>query len=649
METLYTVCARDCYDTCSLVVHSDAGKPVSLQGDGRHAVTQGFVCPRGAKDLERVYRNRVLYPHQRTGGKPGGPMERVAWPDALTMVAARLSETLVQHGPESVLYLDYSGNTGLLANVFPQRLWTALHATRHDNSLCTKSGHAALRLHYGTSYGLQPDTLPQQKLVVWWGFNPAVSAPHLWKLALRARREEGAQIVVIDPRRSETAAQADLWLRPQPECDVALAYGIAHCLLRDRRVDNSFLAKWCNGVAEFAAAAEVWTPAHASETCGVAAADIEKLAAIYGELRPSATMIGIGLQKAREGAESVRAIALLPALVGRHRGFFYSNSAGYAVDEAYLRGQSMTTPGNVVSQVGLGEHLAAGRFRFIFIAHMNPAMTLPAQQAVRAGLARPDVFVVVHDPHWTTTCEFADVVLPAQTYLEKEDVVVPWTHNYLRRSVRVLMPQGESRHEIELMATLARQLHRAENWLYAEPWQELRHALAKAIPAGGWEKLMAGEMLQLDYRPADLYPTASDKIELFSQQAQQQGFSPLPSHLPAAVMPAQFILLNSALARYTHTQFQDVYGSIPATLSLHPDDARRLGIGDGCIVEMASAHGATRLRAVVSDEVPQGVVWSPKETAGLDGKPQNGLVAGERQRLGNGSLFNSTRVTLRRV
>lgn len=650
MPPLYTVCARDCYDTCSMLARTNLDNAVSLHGDSEHPITQGFLCPRGNKDMERVARNRVLYPHVRNAEKPGRQLTRSAWDQALSLVAGRLSETLSQHGPSAVLYLKYSGNTGLLANLFPQRLWTALAATRSDNSLCSKSGHAALRLHYGASYGLDPDELRRQKLVVWWGFNPAVSSPHMWALALKARRDMGARIVVVDSRRSETSKQADLWLQPRPGSDVALAYGVATQLFAQQLIDRAFVDEWTTGVEEFAAESAQWTPERVSQETGIAAEQVATLASWYAGSKPSATMIGIGMQKAREGAESVRAISLLPALVGLHRGFFYSNSAAHLVDEDYLTGHGITAvQGETVSQVGLGRLLAEGRFRFIFIAHMNPALSLPEQNLVRKGMCRKDVFVVVHDPHWTETCDFADVVLPAQSYLEKEDVVVPWTHCYVRKSERVLAPAGESRHEITVMTDLARLLKRQESWLFADPWQELAKALGNAFEHDECKTLFAGRQLRLQRRRPDVYPTSSGKIEFASRLALQQGFNPLPAHISCAPAANRFTLINSALSHYTHSQFQDIYGPLPAIVAVNPQDASRLGIAEQNEVELYNQHGCIRLRAKIDDQVPLGVLWSPKEHTGLCGNPQNVLLPGDHQRLGNGSLFNSITVALRAI
>jgi anaerobic selenocysteine-containing dehydrogenase len=649
MKRIPTVCARDCYDSCFAVAEVDpTGKLVSLRADGERAITQGFMCPRGNKDAERVYTNRVLVPHVRVGAKPGRNFEKQSPDRALDLVAGRLGEVIGKWGPDRVLLLDYSGNMGLLASEYPKRLWRAIGATRTDYTVCAQSGRTALSLHYGLGYGLQPEEFPHRKVVVCWGFNPAVSSPHIWSLSLKARKASGGKIVVVDPRRSETAAQADLWTRPKPGSDVALAYGIARHLIQKGLVDSGFVKRWVHGFDAYADEAMGWTPARVQEATGLDVASVETLANMYSELAPRALMMGIGFQKSRQGAEAVRAISLLPALLGEHRGFFYANAAGYLVNHAYLTGASLAAKRpRVVSQVGLSDLVVQGEFKFIYVYGMNPALTLPNQEGFRKGLLREDVFLVVHETHWTETCEFADVVLPAQTYLEKEDVVIPWAHRYPRKSEKALEPLGQSLHEIDVMVEIAKRLDLEEKWLFEEPWKAVEKSLENAIEEGSSHDLLAGRPVRLRCRPRDEYQTPSGKIELSSSVAEAQGYSPLPMQIPLNLQEGEYLLLNSSDRRYTHTQFQDIYGPIPAIVRMNPNDARLLGAQDDTVVTLFNDLGKTTARVKVTDSVPTGVLWSPKQFLGLDGNPQNSLTESRPQAIGGGAVYNSTAVRIR--
>ncbi|MFX1254093.1 MAG: molybdopterin-dependent oxidoreductase [Promethearchaeota archaeon] len=646
--TLTTVCPRDCYDTCFLIVKIDnEGKILSIKGDRSNPVTQGFVCPRGAKDVERLLRNRVLYPYIKNKDDSMWRFRQSNWDEALSFVSEKLRQTLEDHGPESILHLEYAGNTGLLTCYFPQRIWSAIGATKTDGALCANSGHEALSLHYGQSYGLQPNDLLNKKLIVYWGFNAAVSSMHMWNLSKKARKQHEALIAVVDPRKSKSAEKADIWLNPRPGTDVALAFGIARYIIEHNYVDLDFIEKWTHGYSLFKEEVMKWTPSRVKKVTGIEWDLVGKLGQAYGELQSSATMIGIGFQKSIQGAESVRAVSLIPALLGLHRSFFYSSSNGFYVDLGYLMGENLTTKkSRVVSQVALSKLVKQGDFKFIFIYNMNPALTLPDQRALRAGLSREDVFVVVHDTHWSGTTDYADVVLPAPTYLEKEDLVIPWGHHYLRLSKKIVNPIGDSRDEIWLMQKLARALKLTEEWLYEDPWEAVKKTLENTLKTGTFADLMKGKDLVLKYKPLNTYQTSTGKIEFYSTKAEKLGLSPVPIQHSPEINDKEFVLLNSALRKYTHTQFQEVYGPIPPIVHINPKDAELCQIKDNSIITLYNILGSVTMKAVITNDVPKGVLWAPKQLVGINGEPQNSLAPGSPQKIGKGPTFNSITVKL---
>jgi len=644
MKTMTTACARDCYDTCSLVVTlNDAGQIISINGDSVHPLTQGFTCPRGAKDGQRLTTNRITQPFLRQGIV----FAPIDWDTALDIVASRFAEMMAKHGAETLLYLDYAGNSGLITEAFSRRLWYALGATQTDHAVCSKAGHRGIGLHYGRRSGVFPHEFAEKRLFVFWGFNAAVSSPHQFALARKARQQHGTKIVVIDPRRSDTAQQADFWLQPRPGTDVALAYGVMSHLIRQRAIDENFLRDWTLGFDALQAEAAQWPPERVERVTGVPQAQLEALAQLYGAHRPSATLIGIGLQKCDFGADQARAVSLIPALLGQHRGFYYTNGSAFYLDDDLIAGKTLTGKAlPVVPQVGLAELLASGAFRGLMVQGMNPAVTLPNQAAFRAGLQRDDLFVVVHDTHWSDTAKLADVVLPAPTYLEKADVVCPWSHDRIRLSPQVVAPITDSRDEVWLMRELARRLSVQEDWVYADPLNVLEKAFDGAFEDGEWRDLLAGNLLTLRKRPNAEYETPSGKIELTASQAAQLGVSPLPIQQEIHAADNEFTLLNSANIRYTSSQFQEVYGAIPAIVQINPKDAERLGIQQGDAVTLTNERGELRVNADVTDDVQPGVLWSPRQYADLDAIPQNTLMTSEPQTFGSGPRFNSTRVKL---
>ena len=643
-----TQCARDCPDSCYMDVEVRDGVIVSVKGGRDNPVTNGFLCPRGVGDPKRVYsESRVLYPRLREGPKPSKIFRRASWNDALAEVSHRLDDVLRGGGPESVLLLDYSGNSALITSVFATRLWSALGATHTDHSICSRSGHEALRLHYGLSYGIAAETLPQKNIITLWGHNTKVSSPHQWALIMKAK-ERGAKIVVVDPRRSESAEDADHWVSLRPGTDVALAYGVARSLIEGGYVDGEFIASHTTGYQSFKEEALSWTPFRVESTTGIGRGEVEDFARLMGKGKPGAILMGIGFQKSAQGAESIRAVSLLPALLGEHRGFYYTNSQARFIDYGYLSGVAQSGgKWRTVSQTGLGERLRRGEFRFVYVVGMNPALTLPDQGAVREGLSRSDAYVVVHDTHMTETCDYDDVILPAPTFLEKEDISISDSHSYTRLSNQCVEPLGESRSEVWIMKEMMARLAISEPWLLEEPRTALKVALCGAFDDGTPVNLHAGVDLRVRERSSDEYQTPSGKVEFYSTVA-IPPITPLPRQLPVG-NDGFFTLLNSALPQWTHSQFRDVYGEIPPTFWMNAGDAKRLGISDGDYVTLNNSAGELVLRATVGDRVKPGVLWSPRPLLDHLGRPQNQLTPGRTQIIGGGPLYNSINVKLRRV
>ncbi len=649
MKTIHTVCLRDCPDTCFMDVTVDRGKIIATRGNARNPVTRGFLCPRGNGDPQRVYsRQRVLYPHLKSGTDASAPFSRTTWDDALSAISDRIQATIATHGKKSVLLYDYPGNTGLLAWHFPRRLWSALGATTTDYALCSNSGHTGIGLHYGLSYGMQLTDMAAAKVILFWGNNAKVSASHIWALARQASKDHGAIIFSVDPRQSPTAEAADISLQPRPGSDVALCYGIARYLIEHDGVDLGFIGRWTTGFRAYAEAAMRWTPERVEQATGVAGQAVARIGDLLITHRPAAFMIGLGLQKSMQGAEAARAVALLPALLGLHRGFQYSNSRGYRIDWPTINGARRAggSRGQVVSQVAIGDRLAAGEFKFVYVCGSNPAVTLPDQSAVRRGLDREDVFVAVHDTHWSETAARADVVLPAPTFLEKCDVGIGDHHPYSRLAEKAIPPLGDSQDEVRVMQRLAKRLGLTADWLYEDPWTALEKALAETYREGGLKNILAGDVLEMKLPPSDVYQTPSGKIE-FAATATHAGAAPLPTQQPLPSAASGFVLLNSSIAKYTHSQFTDVYGPIPQVVWIHPQDAAAQRIAENDRVAVYNELATVTLHAKVTAKVAPGTLWAPRPLTGLNGVPLNALVPGIAQTIGGGPIFNSVKVKIR--
>jgi len=641
MKIVKTMCARDCPDGCWLDVTVENDTIIKVEASTENPVTNGITCPRAAGDPDRTTSmERVLYPYTR---KPDSETEyeKVEWDQALDKVSEKLKETISKHGRESVLLLDYSGNTGYIIG-YSKRLWNAIGATMTDYALCSASGHAGIGLHYGLRYGCQPMELEEKKNIIFWGFNAKTSSPHQWALATRARRTNDAKIIVIDPRESETAELANLWVCPKPGTDVALSYGIANYLIVNNMIDLEFIKKHTHGYNEYREEALRWTPERVQEVTGVNWDGIKEFCTLLLE-KPIVFMIGLGLNKSLTGAESCRAVSLLPALLGQHRGFYYTNGTG-----RYIKGDSSGStltdrPPKVVSMISLGERLAKGEFKFVYVLGTNPVLTLPDSNRVVEGFKRKDCFLVVHETHLTETAKLADIVLPATTYLEKDDVYLSDSHPFVRLGRKTITPLAESWDEHPLMLELAKRLNVEEPWVHIDPWPDMAKNFSEAFIDGDFNDLLNGKCLQLRHLPLDKYQTSTGRLE-FTSTSTTERVSPLPYQHEIPTEEGELIMLNSAIPEYTHTQFRDVYNEIPCTAWVNPEDAEKNNLTDGGKHLIYNEQGQLWVTVKISNKVLPGVVWTPRELIDSEDNIQNSLAPNTPQQIGGGPMFNTVKV-----
>ena len=645
IKVVKTVCHRDCPSTCFIDAKIQNGKIITTTGSKDNPVTRGILCPRGIGDPKRVYsKDRVLKPYIKTekGHK------QVSWETALKLTASKLKQTLEKNGRESVLLYDYAGNQGFLAWQFSNRLWHAIGATRTDGALCSTSGHSGIGLHYGLTYGIGFEETANYPVIVFWGNNAKNSFLHLWLSLEEAKKNKDTIFITIDPRRSETAKASDYWISPKPGSDVALCYGIARYLILQGRIDLSFITDHTMGFEKYKEEALRWTPERVTKATGIPWSKIEKISEIFAEKGPTGFLMGLGLNKSDQGAETCRAVSLLPALLGEHRGFHYSDGSARYVDWDYINGEKFTkNPSRIVNQVSIGDQLESGEFKYVFVKGTNPAMTLPDLKSVRNGLQKEDVFVVVNETHWTETALLADVVLPSPTYLEKSDINLSDHHRYVRLAQQAIEPLGESRHEIWIMKKIAELINATESWLYDDPWDVLRKAHEGAFEDSVFDDLFEDKILILKQKPNDEYQTQSNKIEFYSSKAVELGYDPLPHQQEIEDKKEWYTLLNSALPQWTHSQFRDVYGPIPDIVWINIEDASKLSIKNGDTITLYNEYGELRLKAKITDDVNEGVLWAPRPLVDDNDTPLNLLASSQPQKIGAGPRFNSIKVKIK--
>ncbi len=703
-KVVHTVCSHDCPDSCAVLVTVDAeGRAIKVQGDPHHPVTQGFLCGKVAKYLDRVYSpQRLLYPLKRKPGVAKGPLprgeehnafERVTWDEALDAIATRLHKIAAEFGPESILPYSYAGTIGQLGyGSMDRRFFHRLGASQLDRTICSEAGGEAWKLVYGKKLGTPPEDYRHSKLILAWGANIHGNNVHLWPMIEQARRD-GARLIVIDPYRTRTAALADWHIAIRPGTDGALALGMMHVILNEGLQDRAFIAERTHGFAALADRVREYSPERVAAWTGMTAAEIENLAREYAITIPSTLRLNYGVQRTENGGEAVRTIAMLPALTGawKHRGGGggLSMSGAFQWDEDALRRPDLALASPLkrlarsVNMCELGEALAdtdpQTLVKALFVYNSNPGAVAPDQNAVKRGLARTDLFTVVHEQFFNDTTDYADYVLPATTFLEHTDVQGAYGHYFVQLSLQAIDPPGEARSNVWLFGQLAQRMGFDEECFLDTPEQIVKQAL-RIGPDGhsqnkGMEHITLDDLKQQGHIPlafhrtpdsAPFLPftsgtlaTPSGKIEFDSEVLKGKGIDGLPSFKPptesrwgniAKHFPLEF--LSRKADNYMNSTFANLDGHrkmearTNQRLEIHPVDAAARGIIEGDIVKIYNDRGQMRLTAILNSHLPAGVVagrldWGKMNASGAN---VNALTSQRLTDIGAGATFYSTLV-----
>jgi len=720
---VHTVCSHDCPDSCGVLVTVDGtGRAIKVAGDPAHPVTQGFLCGKVAKYLDRVYApERILYPLKLKAGVAKGPLkwgrdheafERIGWDEALDAIATRLKETAERYGPESILPYSYAGTIGVLGyGSMDRRFFHRLGASQLDRTICAEAGGQAWNLVYGKKLGTPTEDFRLARLVLAWGANIHGNNVHLWPFVEQARRN-GARLIVIDPYRTKTAALADWHIAIRPGTDAALALGMMHVILNEGLEDRAYIDEMAHGYAQLAERAREYTPERVAAWTGMTAAEIERLAREYATTRPAALRMNYGVQRTENGGTAVRAIAMLPALTGawKHRGGGgqLSTSGAFPWDKKAVerpelalasplgrlaRVVNMSSLGWALTELGqeteglgtkgLGTHDGPA-VKALFVYNSNPGAVAPNQNEVRRGMARTDLFTVVHELFFTDTTDYADYILPATTFLEHTDIQGAYGHYFVQLSQQAIEPPGEARSNVWLFSQLAARMGFEEGCFRDTPEEMIRQALAigddghsanagmehmtmEALKEQG--HLPLGFHLSQETKPFQPYvsgalPTPSGKIEFYSETLAAQELDPLPGFVPpiesrfgalAERFPLEF--LGRKADNYMNSTFANLDGHrkmearTSQRLEMHPADAEARGITDGDAVRIWNDRGELKLTALVNGSVPAGVVAARMDWAKLsaDGANVNALTSERLTDIGAGATFYSTLVEVTKV
>ena len=661
-----SACPLDCPDACSLEVRVEEGRVVKLDGDRRNPVTQGFICSKVRHFPDLLYGpDRLLYPERRVGKKGEGRFERISWDEALGTIAERLRSARERFGGEAILPYRYGGSNGLLTHeANDARLFRRLGASRLLRTVCAAATTAAATGLYGKMPGIALPDYVHARLIVIWGTNPSATGIHLVPFVQEAQRQ-GARLVVVDPRCTPLAKQADLHLQVRPGGDLPLALAVIRWLFENGRADEAFLAARTTGAGELRRRAAAWTLERAAEASGVPAAEIEELARLYADSSPAALRCGWGLERNRNGGSAVAAVLALPAVGGkfgvRGGGYTLSNSGAWKLASEAAVGEPEPST-RAINMNLLGEALLtcdAPPIDVLFVYNSNALATTPDQERVRAGLEREDLFTVVFEQVRTDTALYADVLLPATSFLEHRELARGYGSLVIHRIEPVAEAPGEARPNYEVFAELIRRLG-----LNRPGDAEDAAALERALLGGSDENraLLAGLDRQgIAEAPCgvgpvqfvDTFPATADrKVHLVPPELDAETPHGLYTFQPdPATAAAPLALISPATHRTISSYLGNLRrGKVP--LEMHPTDAEARGLREGDRVRIWNSHGEVVTRLRLTADLPKGVVSLPK---GLwarhtdNGRTANALAPPTLADLGGNACFNDARVEVGKV
>lgn len=713
-KVVHAACPHDCPDACGVLITVDelSGRATKIQGDPTHPVTRGFLCAKVTKYLDRVYSpDRLLYPMKRT--QPKGPahsgpaaFQRISWDEAFELIVNKIRSISAEFGPEAIVPYSYGGTLGQLGNAsMDHRFFHRLGASQLDRTICATAGGDALISVYGKKLGTEPEQFRHSKYIIAWGANVHGTNIHLWPF-LEEAKHKGAKLVVIDPYRTRTAKLADWHIAINPGTDAALAMAMMRVILEENLHDAEYVAQSTLGFDQLRARVmePEYAPENVAKITGIPAEDIRKLAREYAATPPAVIRVNYGVQRCANGGTNMRAIAMLPCLIGAWKkvggGLQLSTSGSFPLNKDALhrfdlmKKSPLRRAARVINMSDIGKSLTTltaadaknPPIKLVFVFNSNPVAVAPNHHRVVKGFSRPDLFTVVHEQFFTDTTDYADLALPATTFFEHKDLQTSYGHYYVQMSNAAIAPLGEAKPNTELFRQLALRMgfdqgpdgdpcFRQSDDEMIDELLKSDHAWLNGINRNRLEKEGhirlnftgngdAGDAESMPFLPFSdgKFFTPSGKAELFAESLKEKGMDPVLRFVApeesrhskkAKKYPLELLArkadnhLNSTFCNLpTHQKLEE-----PNLLELSQTDAEARGIREGDPVRVFNDRGDIRLKARVNGAVRPGVVAGKLDWARLspEGININVLTGDALTDLGGGATFYSCLVQVEKA
>ena len=619
IQTRTSVCPYDCPDACGLTLTIEDNKLQQVQGMKVHSFTRGTLCQK-MQHYERTvhHSGRLTTPLRRTGPKGSGQFIPITWDEALQEIAERFQYCINTYGSESIMPYSYAGTMGILQKSAGDPLFAILGATRQDKGICSPAKRYGWVSLMGNTLGNRPQDMQDSDCVVLWSLNAVATDVHILHDVTIAR-QKGAKIWVIDTYYTETAKLADEVIIMRPGTDGAFALGVAYVLTKEGLVNEAFIEGYVQGYDGFRdTVISQYPPSKVAKITGVPEERIVEFARAYGDAVAPFIRLGSGLSRYGNGANTVRCVVALPALVGAYLhagGGLLSSASGSqfvgASRVSWERFQRKDTRLNPM--IHLGPMLTEADnppIKALYIYSSNPAVTLPDQTVVRKGLAREDLFTVVHERFMTDTAKYADIVLPATTSVEHNDIYNSYGHYTIGCGYQAIPPVGESRSNWNTICSIAKAMDINDPVFDMSELEMIEDIVRHAsIPVDIQDRILAGELVEMELPDTYKleYGTPSGKIELYNPVE----VDPYPVYREAHGDIAEFFLINGADPRILDSSFCELQDDVPQMVArMHPDDARRKGVLHSEFVRLSNERGSLRIALAIDDTVTRGTIVS---------------------------------------
>lgn len=666
MKEYKSVCPYDCPDACGLIVSVDNNKVISVRGNRAHAFTRGTLCPKMAH-YEKVIHSplRLKSPMKRVGKKGIGEDQytRISWDEALDAIVNNFKETIDTYGSESILRYSYAGTMGVIQSPAADYFFRCIGATDQDRGICSPAKQAGFRSVYGETLGIKPQEAQHSDCIVLWGINATATDVHILH-DVNIAKKNGARVWIIDTHKTYTFSQAHEHIYVKPGSDGALALGMLHIIHRDGLADTDFIKEHVQGYDELVKEVLLnFTPEKASDICGVSVDRMTEFAHAYATSKAPFIRLGSGLSRYGNGAMTCRAINALPAVVGAWQylggGLLSSASGSKFIGKDVMQQAHVHAPAKrLMPMIKLGEMLTNPEgvgVHSLYVFSSNPAITAPNQNVVRKGLMRNDLFTIVHERFFTDTCKYADIILPATTSVEHDDIYNSYGHYTIGTGYKLIDPVGESRSNWQVIAELAKRMGLEDaffNLSERELIEQIVHTSSR-ISKSDQDLILTGEPVEMtvseDYKMD--FKTPSGKIELYNPHDAE----PLIRYVPPYGDNAPFWLIIGNDIRILDSSFCELGFDNPELMKLriHPEDAKMYDINDGAEVEIYNDRGSVKIKAYYDDEVQRGTlvtlgVWWQSQSS----DPHvaiNALTAARPTDQGWGSTFYDVQVHIRNL